>query len=189
MGNRPKPAQMQIAEGDPSRRGVHKLDELLAAEPQFESELPPSPRLKGDARVIYDYFRDQLAATDLARACDSLALERAAKALALAWKADRYLARQGEIVTVPILAGRDRKVIGRRQVKNKWLGVKQEADRVFKSFACEFGLVGPSSRAHLATMESDAKRAGEELWALISTPRRKEDAPEISDAPPEAKPS
>ena len=58
-----------------------------------------------DVRVIYDCFRNQLAASDMARACDAYALERAAKALALAWKADRYLARQGEIVTVPILAG------------------------------------------------------------------------------------
>jgi hypothetical protein len=174
---------MQIAQGDPSRRGVHKLNELLAAEPQFESGIPASPRLKGDARLIYDYFRDQLAATDMDRACDCYALERAANALSLAWKADRYLARQGEVITVPILAGRDRKVIGRRQVKNKWLAVRQEADRVFKSFACEFGVVGPSSRVHLAAMQSDRKRDNADLWRLLTMPRTKDNATQISNAP------
>ena len=113
------------------------------------------------------------------------ALEMAAQALAIVWKADRALAREGPVRKVPILAGvgRARKVVGYRQQKDRCWSIKIEAEKQYRSFASPFGLVGPSSRVPLRTDNLGAE--GErELWAMISGPRVKKDAPKIPDAPP-----
>jgi hypothetical protein len=57
-GRKPKPAARQIAEGDPSKRGVHKLDAKLDAEPKATRGLPPCPKhLRGRARTAWRCWR------------------------------------------------------------------------------------------------------------------------------------
>jgi phage terminase small subunit len=170
---RAKSAQEQINLGDPSKRGFHQLDAALAAEPRCESGFPPCPaRLKGEARELYDFFREQLAASGLDKRPDGPALERACVNLALVWQADHALAREGPVLRVPVMTGRGfaRKKVGFRQVKNKWLAVRVEAEKMFRAFASEFGLTGPSSRVRLGVDHSigDADR---ELWRLLTKPR------------------
>jgi len=180
-GKKPKPAALQIAEGDPAKRGVHKLDAMLAAEPKVESGLPPaSPRLRAAARDAYEFYREELNKADLAKRPDAYALERAAQNPALIWKADEKLAREGEVVKSPILAGRgkNRRVVGYRHVKSKWLMVRAEAEKNFRAFASEFGLTGPASRVRLGVQDSLASAAAErELWEILSQPRSDEDDP------------
>jgi hypothetical protein len=40
-GQKPKPTKAQITAGDPWKKGVHKLEEQLAAEPKASRGLPP----------------------------------------------------------------------------------------------------------------------------------------------------
>src|SRR5215467_3197123 len=103
---RAKSAQRKVNEGDRSKVGVHKLDAMLQSEPKAENGLPPcSPRLKGDAQLIYQFFVEQLEKSDLAKTPDAYALECACVNLATVWKADRMLAREGAVIKVPIMSG------------------------------------------------------------------------------------
>jgi P27 family predicted phage terminase small subunit len=60
-GRKGKPIERQIAEGDPQKRGVHKLDEKLASAPTGEKGLPSCPEyLQIYAREAYEFWKIQL---------------------------------------------------------------------------------------------------------------------------------
>lgn len=170
--SRKKTAAEHIRDGDPRGKGVHKLDQMAAHEPKTESGLPErSPRLTGDAQAAYEFYRQQLILSDLAAQPDVYALERACQNLALMWRADRALQREGPIRRVAIMSGRGnaRKRIGFHQVRNRWLNVRIDAEKQFHRFAAAFGLTGPSSRAGLEVAHSDEGRR--ELLKLLTEPR------------------
>ena len=166
---RRKSAQQQINSGDPRKRGVHQLDAALEAEPKTVSGLPMTTRLRGDAKLIYEFFAEQLDISNLAAMPDGPALERAAVNLALCWRCDKMLAR-GAVQRVPILAGPRgaRRIIGHREVKSKWFSVRLESEKQFLRFASRFGITGPSSRAGL---EAVSPGNDDKLWELLSKPR------------------
>src|SRR5258706_4916759 len=77
-GRKPKPAAIQIAEGDPSKRGVHKLDGLREAEPKATRGLPSCPKhLKGMARKAWRFWADELEGMSLDCRPDAMMLEGA----------------------------------------------------------------------------------------------------------------
>jgi phage terminase small subunit len=171
-----KSAQQKINEGDRSKVGIHKLDAMLQSEPKAENDLPRcSPRLKGDAQLIYQFFVEQLEKAGLSKTPDAYALECACAALATVWEADRMLAREGAVIKIPVMSGigNARKRIGWRQAKNKWLSVKLEAEKEFRLFGNSFGVVGPSSRANLTSEVGPALQADRDLWSLLVMPRPK----------------
>jgi phage terminase small subunit len=173
---RAKSAQQKINEGDRSKVGVHRLDAMLQSEPKTENGLPRcSPRLRGDAQWIYQFFVEQLEKSDLAKIPDAYALECACVSLATVWEADRKIQRQGAVIKIPVMSGvgNARKRIGWRQTKNKWLSVKLEAEKEFRIFGNSFGVVGPSSRANLTSEVGPSIQANRELWSLLLTPRSK----------------
>src|ERR1700735_80075 len=153
---RRKSAQQKIVEGRGAQIGVHKLDSLAAAEPRCESGLLPVPkRLTGDARALFVFFAGELETMDLDKKPDREALACACTSLACAWKAERHLRRQGEVIRVPVCVGlgNKRRVVGHRQQRNRWFSVKVESEKQFARFASAFGLVGPSSRATIHVEE------------------------------------
>lgn len=170
--SRKKTASEHLRNGDPQRRGVHKLDAALAREPRVESGLPESsPRLKGDAAAAYQFYALQLAQSRLDAKPDVYALERACVALAMCWRADKALAREGPVHRVPLMGGRAgaRKRIGWRQVKSKWLAVRAEAEKSFRLFANQFGLCGPGSRASLE-IDNSLAESEKHLWETLNKP-------------------
>jgi hypothetical protein len=65
-GRKPKPIECQIAEGDPHKRGVHKLDEMLASQPKSQRGLPEyPPYLSEEAKEAWDFWKARLENMDL----------------------------------------------------------------------------------------------------------------------------
>lgn len=178
--SRKKNAREQTLLGDPSKRGKHKVDEALRCEPKTESGLVCPDRLTGDARDLFQFFREQLSIADVDSKVDSPSLATACTALATSWKADRHLAREGEVRKLPVLAGVGgaRRIVGHRQVKNRWWSVKVESEKTFRAFANQFGICGPSSRAGLQV--NGSKAADSELWARMNVPRPPKEPPRLT---------
>src|ERR1044072_5269914 len=98
-GRKPKPLAQQIAEGDPRKRGVHRLQEALERMPQAERGLPPCPaHLKGLGRTAWDVFKANLESMNQAFRPDAIMLEGLCIAYAFAREAEALLARDGLIV-------------------------------------------------------------------------------------------
>src|ERR1019366_7409030 len=65
-GRKPKTATQQIAEGDPRKRGVHKLDGMAEAEPHSTRGLPECPKhLRGIARNAWGFSASEVAGMSL----------------------------------------------------------------------------------------------------------------------------
>jgi hypothetical protein len=169
----------KLCEGRP----FHEMPGLM-----MESRLPEkSPRLKGrDACAAFRFIARQLDQSNLAAVVDVFAVERCAEALALCWKADRRLRREGEIRRIPVFfgVGRARKIVAYRQQRNRWLGVRLDAEKTFARFAGALGVCGAHSRAGLE-VEPTSLAAHDQLWKLLRSPR----LPRIPPAtPPDSKP-
>jgi len=173
---RKKTAAEQLRDGDRSKRGVHKLDELAASEPKVEAGLPErSPRLATkEAREAYKFLVQQLTASSLAAQVDKFAVECAAQSLALLWKADRRLQAEGPVRRIPVMTGRGgaRHRIGFKQVRNRWLSVRIDAEKSFARFATSLGALGAHSRAGLQTEASGLAESERELWQILNQPRK-----------------
>lgn len=168
-GDKPKPTRLQIAEGDRSKVGKKKLEQIEASHPRAETGLPPCPeRLQGVARESYEYWRDQLEKMNLAEMPDALTLERAAVHYALACEADIHIAQEGAVILEPRLSPKTGVVVGHRQKKNEWIVIRAEADRIFRQFASEFGLT-PVSRTRLTVDRSGEN--DQDLMKILSQPR------------------
>src|SRR5260370_31814140 len=86
-GRKPKSASRQIVDGDPSKRGVHKLEARLEAEPKPARGLPPCPpHLPGLAQKAWAFWCEELEAMGVGAKADGLLLEGAAVAYAAYWK-------------------------------------------------------------------------------------------------------
>jgi len=170
-GRKPKTASRQIAEGDPSKRGVHKLEERLEAEPKVARGLPPCPEhLKDDAQKAWVFWAEELAEMGLDCRPDAMMLEGACVAYQTFVKMHRKIEEQGELV-----AKKERNpVTGQMEVidvrQHPGLPIRDRALALLRSFCSEFGL-SPVSRTRLSTDKVEA--AEEDLWAILSRPRPK----------------
>ena len=157
-GRKPKPKGLQLAEGDTRKRGVRKQAAKLAAMPIAPAGLPECPeRLKGIARDAYIFWKEQLELMNLAEMPDAWTLERMCSQIATAFRADEHIEDEGEVVDEPIICRKTGELLGHRQVKNRWVTIRAEADKIFKQFASEFGL-SPVSRTRL-TIEKDERQS------------------------------
>jgi len=180
-GRKPKPTALQQAEGDPSKRGVHKLAEKLAAEPKASKGLPGCPRhLRGRARYAWNFWSEELAAMNLDRRPDAMALEGACVAYETAVYAYETLEKQGRLIA-------KRKMVTKRvldpatnamvetselvvvDVKTHPAVIVQRAAWMqLRAFCSEFGF-SPVSRQRVAVEKKDDGL--EDLAALLSRPR------------------
>ena len=171
MMTRRKSLKRQINEGDPRKRGIHKLQEELQSEPMAAHGLPQCPRhLKGRARATWYFLREELEVMNLDCRPDALALEGACTSYALAAAAEEIIAKTGLQIEEPIFH-RGQK-IGVERKNNPVLRTRNQAWARFLQFADRFGL-SPQARQSLA-IDKPAD-ADKELHALLSRPRLTDD--------------
>ena len=173
-GRKPKTAARQVAEGDPSKRGVHKLNQRLESEPKAARGLPTCPKhLKGMARKAWRFWAAELEAMSLDCRPDAMMLEGACVTYQTYVSMHERIGEQGELV-----AKRERNPkTGQMEVvdvrPHPGLAVRDRALALLRSFASEFGL-SPLSRARLSIERSEAGE--DDLMALLSSPRPKKEA-------------
>jgi P27 family predicted phage terminase small subunit len=175
-GRKPKPAARQIAEGDPSKRGVHQLDARLEAEPQATRGLPACPaHLKGLARKAWRFWVDELEAMQLDARPDSMMLEGACVSYQTYVAMHKLIEEQKELV-----ARKERNPkTGQLEVvdvrPHPGLAIRDRALMQMRAFCVEFGL-SPVSRARLFVERRETD--GDDLMALLAQPRQRKTAVE-----------
>jgi len=169
-GRKPKPAAGQIAAGDPSKRGVHKLRARAEAEPKAARGLPACPsHLKGVARKAWKFWSDELQAMHLDSRPDAMMLEGCCVSYATYVELHELIETQGKLV-----AKKERNPqTGQMEVvdvrAHPGLHIRDRALMQMRAFCCEFGL-SPVSRARLSVERSQSD-ADDELMAILSQPR------------------
>jgi P27 family predicted phage terminase small subunit len=167
-GRKRKPTARAIAEGDPSKRGVHKLDQRLQAEPAATKGLPFCPRhLNGAARKMWRFWREELEAMDLDRRPDVAMLEGACVAYARAVDADAILHRDGLVVTEYGI-NEEGQEFPLRIKKHPAVEISRGAWILVRSFCSEFGL-SPVARTRLAIGKEGA--GDDDFMQLLRQPR------------------
>jgi len=173
-GRKPKPTAQQIAEGDPRKHGVHKLEERLAAEPKPTVGLPKCPsHLKGRARAAWRFWKEELEAMDLDRRPDAMMLEGACANYARAVEADRIIARDGITVEESTIND-DGEVVVLKVKKHPAVDVAARSWSLVRSFCSEFGL-SPVSRTRLSIGKEGPQE--DDLAALLMRPREPKKPP------------
>ncbi len=170
-GRKPKPTELQIAEGDPRKHGVHRLEKRLEAEAQGSRGLPRCPaHLKGLARKAWRMWSEELERMNLDCRPDAPMLEGACIAYESAIECYETIRKQGRQIPRRALDPATNKlvVVGLRphpavaQMNASWM--------VLRAFCSEFGL-SPVSRTRLAIDKPDA--GDDELAAILSQPRER----------------
>jgi P27 family predicted phage terminase small subunit len=170
-GPKPKPIQAQLAAGDPRKRGKHKLEQLLAAEPKASKGLPPCPKyLVGRAREAWIFWAKELVAMDMDRRPDAQMLEGCCVAYDAAVDAYETIQKQGRFIAKKALDRKTNSLVvvdvkphpAVRQMNQSWA--------LMKSFCSEFGL-SPVSRLRLVIENQDDGEA--DLLELLGRPREK----------------
>lgn len=182
-GRKPKPTSQQIAEGDPRRQGVHKLEEKLKAEARSTRGLPRCPsHLKGLARTAWRMWTQELERMNLDCRPDAPMLEGACIAYQTAIECHELIQKQGRLIP--------RRAVDPETNQLTVVGIKPHpavaqmnaAWMVMRAFCSEFGL-SPASRSRLA-LEKPAD-ADDELLAILSRPRGPRPETTEQDAPPD----
>jgi P27 family predicted phage terminase small subunit len=168
-GQKPKPANRQISEGDPRRKGVHKLEEQLAAEPKASRGLPPCPEhLVGKARDAWEFWSEELALMDLDRRPDAQMLEGACCAYDAAVDSYQTVKTQGRFIAKRALDPKTNTLIVVDVKPHPAVRQGNQAWALMKAFCGEFGL-SPVSRTRLAVDKLDDGEA--DLMELLGRPR------------------
>jgi|SRR5579862_735412 len=168
-GRKPKPVAMQIAEGDPSKHGVHRLEQSLANEIKASRGLPRCPaHLKGKARKAWKLWSEELADMDLDCRPDAQMLEGACAAYESFVECYDIIQKQGRLVAKRALnpATNSLEVVNVRP--HPAIGMMNSALMVMKAFCSEFGL-SPVSRLRLSIDKPDNDQ--DDLMAVLSRPR------------------
>jgi len=169
-GRKPKPAVRQIAEGDPSKRGVHKLAAKAEGEPKATRGLPPCPKhLKGVARKAWRFWAAELEGMSLNCRPDAMMLEGACVSYQTYVAMHKLIEEQKELV-----ARKERNPkTGQMEVvdvrAHPGLAIRDRALTQMRAFCCEFGLP-PVSRARLSIEQSEGDADGD-LMAIMAQPR------------------
>ncbi len=174
-GRKPKPAARQMAEGDPRKHGVHKLDARLEAEPKASRGLPDCPKhLKGRARYAWRFWVEELEGMNLDCRPDAMMLEGACVSYQTYVELYELVEQQGKLV-----AKKERNpTTGQMEVvdvrPHPSLHIRDRALMQMKAFCSEFGF-SPVSRARLFVERREAD--GDDLMALLAQPRERKQPP------------
>jgi P27 family predicted phage terminase small subunit len=176
-GRKPKPVQSQIAAGDPRKKGVHRLEQQLAAEPKATRGLPPCPRhLKGRARAAWIFWSKELVAMDIDRRPDAHMLEGAAINYEAAIASYETVQTQGRLIAKKKLDPKTNSMVIVDVKPHPAVRQGNQAWALMKSFCSEFGL-SPVSRLRLAIEMEDSDE--DDLMELLSRPREKRLPPAV----------
>ena len=180
-GRKPKPTSLQISEGDPSKHGANKLRERLAAEPKAARGLPPCPKhLAERARRVWRFWAAELEAMSLDRRPDAQMLEGACVAYEAAIKSYETIEQQGSVIARKALDPVTGKLVVVDVKPHPAVAQRNAAWLLVRAFCSEFGL-SPASRTRLSVdnPEHNAQRARAEMMAILQTPRRPREEPNI----------
>lgn len=176
-GRKPTPTGRQVAEGDPRKRGVNKLDAKLASEPKAERGLPGYPEHLGErARWAWNLWKEELEKMQLDARPDQVMLEGACVNYGRAVECDLLAAKHGPLIAEPIVRA-DGEATGRSKIKaNPAIAISNKSWRLVHSFCSEFGL-SPVSRTRLTV--NGAGDGQEDLLKLLSQPREAKKADRV----------
>jgi P27 family predicted phage terminase small subunit len=174
-GRKPKPVQTKIAEGDRRGRGVHKLDERLAALPKALRGLPgPPAHLSAAARDIWHRLREQLAVMEQDYAADATILEGLCVNYVRAVEADLLLERDGCDLHEPIVDRTTGDVIAHKVKNHPAVARSNLCWRNVQMFASDLGLT-LVSRQRLTVDSADTGVS--DLMEMLSGPYEKKKPP------------
>ena len=170
-GRKPTPVKAQIAAGDPRKKGVHKLEQQLEAEPKASRGLPSCPKhLKGRARAAWNFWSEELAAMAIDHRPDSHMLEGACVAYDAAVDAYETILKQGRLIAKKALDPATNKLVVVDVKPHPAVRQGNQAWALMRSFCAEFGL-SPVSRMRLVIEKEDTSDA--DLLELLGQPREK----------------
>lgn len=174
-GRKPKPTSLQVAEGDPRKLGVRKLEQKMEAEAKGSRGLPKCPaHLKGLARKAWRLWSEELAHMNLDCRPDGPMLEGACAAYQAAIEAYETIQKQGSLVAKRILDPETNKLVVSNVKPHPAVAQGNAAWMILKAFCSEFGL-SPVSRTRLAIEKpSDAE---DDLLEILSQPRERKPQP------------
>lgn len=168
QGRKPKPIERQIAEGDPRKHGVNKLQERLEGQVTAQRGLPSCPQYLGKvARQVWNFWKLELESMAIDFRPDAMMLEAACVSYEIMVEAYDTLGKQGHQVEEPILDSEGEQ-IGTKIRNHPALARLNTSQMRLRAFCSEFGL-SPVSRMRLTTAQPDAP--GESLEELLAMPR------------------
>jgi P27 family predicted phage terminase small subunit len=145
-GRKPKPAALKVAEGDTRKIGVHKLEQVIAAQPKASRGLPECPRhLKGRARRAWEFWAEELAVMNLDARPDAMLLEGLCTSYARAVEADLILAKEGLLVEESAIDPETGKRVVLKMRNHPAISVSRTSWAHVRAFCSEFGL-SPAAR-------------------------------------------
>lgn len=172
-GRKPKSTAQQIAEGDPRKRGKHKLQEAQLAEPDAPRGLPPCPlHLQGRARSAWKFWAEQLAVMNLDCRPDAMMLEGACSNYAGAILAEIQLRREGQTIRRSYVT-KTGETITLSVEAHPAVQIARQRWTLVKGFCSEFGL-SPVSRTRLSMVKPND--GSEDLAKLLMMPRQQKTA-------------
>ena len=174
-GRKPKPTTAQIAAGDPRKKGVHKLEQQLAAEPKASKGLPSCPKhLKGRAREAWMFWAQELAAMNMDRAPDAHMLEGACVAYEAGVASYETVQAQGRLIAKKALDPKTNSMVVVDVKAHPAVRQGNQAWALMRAFCSEFGL-SPVSRMRLTVDQQENVEA--DLMELLSRPRERRAPP------------
>ena len=174
-GRKPKPTELQIAEGDPRKHGVHRLEKRLEVEAKGSRGLPRcSAHLKGLARKAWKMWSEELERMNLDCRPDGPMLEGACIAYETAIECYQTIQKQGRVIARRILDPQTNTLVVGGLKPHPAVAQMNAALMVQRAFCSEFGL-SPVSRTRLAV---DKPADGDdELAVILSQPRERKQQP------------
>jgi P27 family predicted phage terminase small subunit len=170
-GQKPKPIQTRIAEGDKRGRGVHVLDDLLARQPKATHGLPPAPRYMTETQAhVYERFKRELESMELDYSADSHIVEGLAIWYVRALEADLQLERDGPEVQEPLVDKLTGQVRAYRTRNSPAIARSNQAWKQVVALSSEMGL---SLVARQRVSRDSADHGVTDLLALLSGPYEK----------------
>ena len=175
-GRKPKPTTLQVAEGDPRKLGVHRLEQKLEAEAKGSRGLPRCPpHLKGRARKVWKLWSEELERMNLDCRPDGPMLEAACVAYEAAIECYETIQKQGRVVAKKIVDPETNKLVVSNVKPHPAVAQGNAAWMLLKAFCSEFGL-SPVSRTRLAIEKPPDNE--DDLMTILSQPReRKQQLP------------
>ena len=176
-GRKPKPAALQVAQGDPRKRGKHKLQEILNAQPPATKGLPDCPdHLTERARECWHFVADEIAKMNLDHRPDALMLEGICLNYARAVSADLQLLREGLTISEYFIDEESGEKIVLKVKAHPAVAISNQAWRQVRAFCSEFGL-SPVSRTRLSVDKQDKLP---DLAEVLSAPRQRPSAQSVN---------
>jgi P27 family predicted phage terminase small subunit len=175
-GRKPKPTTLQIAEGDPRKLGVHKLEQKLKAEAKGSRGLPRCPgHLTGVSQKVWKFWSEELEKMNLDCRPDAQMLEGACIAYETAIECYLTIKKQGRSIPKRVLDPETNRLVVNGLTPHPAVAQMNQALTLMRAFCSEFGL-SPASRSRIVT---ESPGDGEdELLEILSQPReRKQQLP------------